>query len=74
MKQIFNFSYTNSATPEEGVPFTLYYKDVTFVNCYRQGASIQGRTPSGEILLTTTTGMILQHDLENQTITRWRYE
>jgi len=69
-------NYWNNFTtiPDEGKHFTMLYKDTTFVNCKRTDSLITGSSPCGEIHLHTTTQMIANHDLENETRSKWRYE
>ena len=69
-----NFTLHNAELPDESKTFTMLYKHMTFSNCKRVASLITGSSPCGEIHLHTTVQMILAHDLENETTTRWRYE
>jgi hypothetical protein len=69
-----NMTLRNVELPDEDKRFTLSYKDTIFTGCKRTASLITGSSPCGEIHLHTTVQMILAHDIENETITRWRYE
>jgi len=63
--------FTKETLPPPNKKFHLLYKGFIWESTMSFG-SISGRSPCGEIILDTSVGRILEHDLENKDQTKWR--
>lgn len=63
--------FTKETLPPSSKKFHLLYKGLLWESIMNFG-SISGRSPCGEIILDTSIGRILEHDLENKDQTKWR--
>jgi len=70
--QVKEWNLIHFTIPENNRLFELAYKDILFT-CRRMNEFVSGESILGELKLHTTMNMILEHDTENETYTKWRY-